>query len=78
MHLPDNLPESDAKYGLMIGPPLLEHLGLPLHVEINLHNELFNRGIFTLAIARKQRNDLVAALQKALAIDADKILEAYD
>lgn len=77
VRLPEDMPDSDAKYGFVIGPPILIGLSLPVHVEVNLHNELFNRGILTLADARKRRVELVNALQKALAVDADKILEAY-
>lgn len=74
---PDDLEEKDYKYGVFIGPPLLCNLGLPVQIEIELHNQLYNRGIFTLRDAKKRRHEVIAALATVLAIQADRILEAY-
>lgn len=77
VRLPKNRPDSDAKFGIVIGPPLLSGLALPVHVEIALHNELFNRGLLTLNDVRKRRSEIVNALQKALAIDAQKVYASF-
>lgn len=75
--LPDDLSDDDAKHGIIIGPPILDGLGLPVQLEVELHNQLYERGIFTLREAKARRSELVSALQRVLAIDADKILEAF-
>ena len=75
--IPDKAPDSNARYGIPVGPPDLSLLKLPKDTEVRLHNELFNRGILTYADAKKKRNDVVAALQRVLAVDADAIVNAF-
>lgn len=69
--------DGDLKYANIIGPPLLENLQLPVQLEVRLHNELYARGILTKADARKRRNEIVSILQRVLAIDVDRIQEAF-
>lgn len=75
--IPDDSKDSDAQYGIIVGPPLLDGIGLPVQLEISLHNELFNRGIFTLNDAKRRRSEIVSALSRVLAVDANKVMEAY-
>lgn len=75
--LPDNAPDSHARYGQVIGPPDLNSLGLPSDITTRLHNELFNRGLYSYADARKRKADVVAALQAVFAVDATKIVTLY-
>ena len=63
--------------GIPIGPPPLEARGLPLDLEVRLNNQLYNRGIFTQRDAAKRPRDLMAALQGALRLDIQRILEVY-
>lgn len=73
--LPEGLPEIDASLGLPLGPPSLEGLGLPPEIEVRLHNELFNRRIFTERDAKTRRADIFGALQHALRVDIGKIID---
>lgn len=77
VEIPESSPDSDAVYGLVIGPPSLESLGLPIELEVALHNELFVRGIYTFEDAKRHRMDIIAALQHALNLDVNRILEIY-
>src|SRR5688572_20078153 len=73
------LPEvaDDVAKGIPLGPPSLEELELPKEIEIQLHNELFHRGILTGRDALRNRNQLIAAVQSALKVDAERVLQAY-
>lgn len=75
--LPSNAPDSDAEWGIPLGPPSLKGLGLPAEIEIRLHNELFARGLYTEASIRRRNDAIVAALQAAFKIDAGRIAEVY-
>ena len=75
--LPDGAPDSDASMGIPLGPPSLAALNLPESLEVLLHNQLYSRRIFTWQDAKKRRQDVVGALQGALKIDAERILELY-
>ena len=75
--LPDGLLDSDASMGISLGPPSLQSLGLPEETEIALHNQLFSRGIFTLQDAKRRRQDVMGAIQGALKLDVERILELY-
>jgi len=63
---------------IIVGPPdgLLDELHLPEPFATNLHNVLFSRGIFNYQIASRG-SALAGALQEALLLDAQKLLEAY-
>lgn len=75
--LPDEAPDSDAELGLPLGPPSLEELGLPLELEVRLHNQLFARRIFTAKEAANGRQQVQGALQAVLKLDILKIIEVY-
>ena len=75
--VPDDAPDANARYGIVVGPPDLDSLGLPQEVEIRLHNELFNRGLLTLDDVRKRRPEIMAAVQAALKVDAESVMAAY-
>ena len=75
--MPDGAPESDAPKGLIVGPPSLEPLGLPLEIEVRIHNELFYRQLLTAADVRKRRMDVIGALMSALKVDGETIVQLY-
>jgi len=63
---------------IIIGPPdeMVDSLNLPEPFATKLHNVLFERGIFDYKTASRGQA-LVGALQEALLVDAQKLLEAY-
>ncbi len=75
------LPESDpierARHGIVIGPPELDDLGLPESVMVELHNQLYHRGLLTYREATKRRMDVIGALQAAMMVNVEKILNLY-
>lgn len=75
--IPDAAPDHEAKRGVPAGPPSLEPLGLPLDIEVRLHNELVARKIFTYDDARKKRADVANALSSALKVDTSRIIDLY-
>lgn len=75
--LPDGVPDARAKVGVPIGPPSLEDLGLPKELEVRLHNQLYQRRIFTERDARQRMQDVHSALMAALRVDAHRILAIY-
>jgi len=65
--------------GILVGPPnFVDELGLPEPFATRLHNQMFNRGLFTLADAQKKSKEIQAALQSALRVDAARIIDAYN
>lgn len=77
VNLPNGVPDSDAHMGLHVGPPPLTALGLPLDIEVRLHNQLFSRGILKLNDAKARRPELFAALQAAYAVDGERLLTLF-
>ena len=75
--LPDGVPDSDASLGIHRGPPPLESLGLPLHMEVALNNELFDRGLFEYADLKKDREQLVQAIRRVLSIGVEALQALY-
>jgi hypothetical protein len=75
--LPDGVPESDAALGIPLGPPSLAPLGLPLDVEVRIHNQLFARRLFTPRDVKTRRMEIVGALQAALRVDIVAIAALY-
>jgi hypothetical protein len=61
------------------GPPegLVDDLKLPEPFATTLHNILFARKIYTYSDASKAGNGLMGALQEALLLDAQKLLEVF-
>lgn len=76
--VPEGAPQDTWAYGVIVGPPDLGSLGLPIEVERRLHNELHARGLITAVNVRKNMQLLQGALQAALRVDAQLILQAYE
>lgn len=74
--LPDY--EVDTSKGMIVGPPLLDELGLDEESMIVLHNELFRRNIFTFEDAKRMRMEIGYCLQIALRATAERIVEIYN
>lgn len=66
-----------ARQGVPIGPPDLTSLGLPLEIEVRLHNALHDRGILTPQDARRRPAEVQSALQFALKVSTTNILNLY-
>ena len=76
--LPPGVPDEEARTGVLLGPIAdLVEMGLPLALEVRLHNGLFSRRIFTLEDARLHPNEVYGSLMAALTIDAVKVIESY-
>lgn len=75
--LPDGAIDAEASRGVPLGPPSLATLGLPLDVEVRLHNQLHAREIWGPREAGKRIADVRAALEAALKVDVQTILAIY-
>jgi len=75
--LPEWAPDGDAHMGVVIGPPCLAELGLPLEIEIAVHNQLYHRGVITALDARQKRQEITAAIISACKVDAGRIVNIY-
>lgn len=75
--LPEGVDDSDASMGLPLGPPSLESLGLPLELEVRLHNNLFDSGLFTWADVKRRRQHLVSAIRAMLSPTTEHLLTLY-
>lgn len=78
MLVPEGAPQNTWGAGIVVGPPDLTDLGLSEEVTTRLHNELFARGIIRRDDARFHRAEVHAALQSALRIDAERIVQLYE
>lgn len=76
--IPEDAPDSDASIGVPVGPPSLSPLGLPKDIEIQLHNELFHRGLITATDVKRRQQDVISALQSALKVAAQEIILLYE
>lgn len=73
--IPDDAPDSEAVKGVMVGPP---DFAIDVKdLEIQLHNQLHSRGIFTLKDALSKRQEVENALKAALRLDVEFILQQY-
>lgn len=63
-----------------IGPPegLVDSLELPKPIATRLHNALHRRGILTAKDAATKHKQLLGALQEALGVDAQRLMQAYN
>lgn len=63
---------------ILVGPPegLVDKLHLPEPFATRLHNVLYERHIFNFSSASKG-NNLIGALQEALSVDAQLLLQAF-
>lgn len=77
VEVPDDVPESHHAYGLRIGPPSLESLGLPQEQEVRLHNQLHDRGLLSVKDIKHRSQEIFAALQAALRVDVTTIENLY-
>lgn len=76
--LPDEADDSEAPYGILVGPQaVVDELGLPEPQATRLHNQLHARGIWTAREARKRTSDIFGALQAAFNTDVTAVLNAY-
>ena len=60
-----------------MGPPDLAELGLPTEIEIRLHNQLYDRGLWTEYEARKALTEINSALLSAFRVDVHRLLHLY-
>lgn len=74
--IPAYASDDEALAGVLIGPPLLDGLGLPLDQEVRLNNELYVRGLFTEQDIRRNRALTLAAIMAANRADLERLLEA--
>jgi len=75
--LPEGTPASQAASGVPLGPPSLSSLGLPLEIEVALHNQLYSREIFNERDAQQNVDQIRSALKAALATDVVRIIGIY-
>jgi len=76
--VPEGSDKETWQYGISVGPPDLSELGLPLETEVRLNNELFVRGLITLADVKRNMSSVQGALQAALRVDAQTIVQLYE
>ena len=64
---------------LIIGPPqgLVDDLDLPEPFATNLHNILYQRGLFSYSVVKKDAKNLLGALNEALRIDVQKLTAGF-
>jgi len=72
--LPNYEPDSNARMGLLLGPPDLRPLELPDDIRVRLNHELVHREILTTQDASNRRADVLAAIRSALRIDTERLL----
>lgn len=77
VRVPDDCPADRFPEGIPIGPPALASLGLPLEVEVRLHNQLFGRGLLTRRDVLRRSGDVFAALQAAYRVDVQTLQTLY-
>ena len=64
--------------GIPIGPPdITDELELPEPIATRLHNQFFDRGLFSLKDLQRKPNEAQAAIQSALRLDAARIVTAF-
>lgn len=78
VELPEGASDDEADMGIPVGPPdIVDALGLPEPLATRLHNQLHRRGLFTLADVRRKQGGLLGALQAALKVDAQIMMQAF-
>ena len=75
--IPEEAGEEQAEMGIPVGPPSLAELNLPIELEVRLNNELASRGILTAVDALKGRAEILQAIQSAIKVDVDRVLQMY-
>lgn len=77
VQVPNDSLESTWQYGIVIGPPDLSVLQLDEETTKRLNNELFVRGLITEKDVRKRTHEVFGALQAALSVDVQTVIQAY-
>lgn len=69
----------DGDLVILLGPPegLVDELDLPEPFATNLHNALYARGLLTISDVTKKTQAIFGALQEALSIDQQKVMECF-
>lgn len=75
--IPAGAPDEDADHGLILGPPDLRPLGLPVEIEVRLHNALEGRGIITARDAASRPEEIVRALLSSFKASAQSVQALY-
>jgi len=76
--LPDNIPDSEAERGILIGPPdVVDALDLYEPLATRLHNELFANKLWTVKDVRRNPKLLFSIFQRVLKVDVHKLMGAY-
>ena len=76
--IPDGARDEDAAMGILVGPPnVADALGWPEPLATRLHNNLFDRGLFTAEIVRKSPQALQAVIRATFKIDVHILMDAY-
>jgi hypothetical protein len=78
VNVPDGAPDEHSSYGVRVGPPDLSPLNLPPATEVLLNNALFARRLITHRDIRARPQEVYAALQSALKVDATTIMNLYE
>lgn len=76
--LPDDADESQADFGILVGPPpVVDALNLPEPFATQLHNELHRRGLWDANVVKKNAESLKGAIQAVVLVNAQILHEAY-
>ena len=75
--LPDGAGDEQLSIGMRVCPQPIDDLGLPLHIEVTIHNELFARQICDYETAQGRMADVMQAVRAAYRIDAHRIIELW-
>lgn len=75
--LPERAKNTDAARGIPIGPPDLSDGGWPLEFEVRLHNELFDRRLWSKKELSQRPNELIAVLQSVFNVDVTSLTNIY-
>ncbi len=72
-------PDEQQGAYIVVGPPegLVDALGLPEPFASRLHNCLYARGILTANDARMKPKEIAGALQEALSVDVQLLVEEF-
>lgn len=73
--VPDNADRDTYKYGVIVGPP--DFSWLPPHIDVRLHNELYNRGLITVADVMSRPQEVEAAIRSAVRVDVQTVIQSY-
>lgn len=75
----NNQEEEMYQYGINIGPPedIVDGLGFPDDLATELHNQLFQRQLWSIKEVRKNPRAIFAALQAVFGVNQQMIVNAY-